>query len=162
MIVLTVFGLVILALLLARRRNEGGDMAVKGPGWRPLTWVIILFNVLMVAWLVSGVATVADNCAGEVGSSLEACEAGTAIGAGIGAAFIIFVWAAGDVVLGVVWLVTRKTAAPGRACPVCGAAVAVGLVVCGSCGHDYRTGTQGPVPERPAIWPPPNVTERRR
>ena len=115
-------------------------MAKRGPGWRKLTWVILVFNALMLIWLVAGVGGVADNCEGEVGSALEACEAGTAVGAGLGAAFIIFLWVAGNVILGVIWLVTRKTAQPERACPVCGTTVPVGDVACSSCGYDYRTG----------------------
>jgi hypothetical protein len=137
-------------------------MAKRGPGWRPMTWVVLVWNVLCVAWLVSGLASTADNCAGEVGSALEACEAGTAIGAGIGMAFIVFVWVAGDVILGVLWLVTRRSSKPERACPVCGTAVPVGQVVCASCGYDYRTSAQGPIPEKPAIWPPPEASYGKR
>ena len=137
-------------------------MAVKGPNWRPLTWVVLLFNVLMVVWLVAGMADVADNCEGEVGSALEACEAGTAIGAGIGVAFVVFLWVAGNVILGVIWLVTRKAAAPDRTCPVCGTDVPVGQVVCTGCGYDYRSGEQGPVPPKPAIWPPPEASYGKR
>lgn len=163
-------------------------MAVKAPSWRPMTWVVLAFNALMVVWLVSGLASVADtDCDAEHPKApalsadaapaqraraaqaeidrlnlVEACEAGTAVGAGIGVAFIVFVWVAGDVVLGVIWLVTRKPAAAGRACPVCGTPVAVGQVVCSSCGYDYRTAQQGAIPEPPPIWPPPGVTERRR
>ena len=110
-------------------------MAKNGGGWRKFTWVILIFNVLMLVWILTGVGSVADNCEGEIGSALEACEAGTAIGAGLGAAFVIFLWVAGDVILGVIWLVTRKTQ---RTCPVCGTTVKPGLVVCKSCGHDFR------------------------
>lgn len=137
-------------------------MAMQSRKVRPLTVVVLLFNVLMAVWLVSGLAGVTDNCEGEVGSALEACEAGTAIGAGLGMAFILFVWVAGDVILGVIWLVTRNAAAPSRACPVCGTAVPVGQVVCTGCGYDYRTREQGPIPEKPAIWPPPEASYGRR
>lgn len=125
-----------------------------------MTWVVLVFNVLMVVWIVAGLVGVSDNCADEVGSALDACETGTAVGASIGIAFLVILWALGDVILGVLWLVTRKTAAAGRVCPVCGAAVDVGMVVCTTCGYDYRSGQQGPIPERPPIWPPPGVTTR--
>lgn len=131
-------------------------------GWRPMTWVVLAFNVLMVVWIGAGLVGVSDNCADEVGSALEACEAGTAIGASIGVAFLVMLWALGDVILGVIWLVTRKSSQPGRTCPLCGTAVPVGQLVCSGCGYDYRTSQQGALPERPAIWPPPNVTERRK
>lgn len=142
--------------------EKGGQlMAGQDRKVRPLTVVVLIFNVLMAVWLISGLAGVADNCEGEVGSALEACEAGTAIGAGLGVAFIVFVWVAGDVILGVIWLVTRKSSTD-RACPVCGTAVPVGVVVCASCGYDYRTAQQGPVPEKPAIWPPPEASYGKR
>ena len=130
-------------------------MAKRGPGWRKLTWLILAFNALMLIWIVSGVAGVSDNCEGEVGSALDACEAGTAIGAGAAATFLVFLWVAGDVILGVIWLITRKTAPEGRTCPMCATPVPVGEVVCRSCGYDYRTGQQGPVPDQPR-------TQRRR
>lgn len=46
---------------------------------------------------------------------------------------VIVLWVAVDVILGVLWMVTR-----GRECPVCGRRVRRGDVICGSCGHDFR------------------------
>lgn len=144
-------------------------MAVKGPGWRKMTWVVLAWNALCLVWLLAGVASVSDttqDCAAQhptvpdnPAASLsaraaqaeanvralnlrEACETGTAVGASLGAAVIVFVWAAGDVILGVVWLVTRPK--PGRSCPACGAGVKVGLVVCPTCGWDFRLPTTAP------------------
>ena len=83
--------------------------------WRVMTWLVLAFNLLMLIWLVAGVGGAAQegitDCAGLAGRALSNCEAGnagTAVGAGIGAAIIIFLWAMGDVILGVIWLVTRK------------------------------------------------------
>lgn len=110
----------------------------RGPGWRKMTWVVIVFNVLCLIWLIGGVASVANSnsCATQTDISESACRAAANAGAGIGAAIIVFVWVAGDVILGVIWLVTRPK--DRRACPVCGTEVKTGLVVCPSCGYDYR------------------------
>jgi hypothetical protein len=64
-----------------------------------MTWFILAFNFLMVIWIVTGVAGVADSCAGMTGSELDACQAGTAIGATIGVGLIVGLWVAGDVIL---------------------------------------------------------------
>jgi len=72
-----------------------------------LTWVILLFNALMLVWLVTGV-----NGASNEGHSCKAdkaCQGANDVGTAIGAGIIIFVWAAGAVILGVIWLVTSRT-----------------------------------------------------
>ena len=67
-------------------------------------WLFILFNILMVVWLVTGM-----NAASNVVSSAasEAERAGAAIGTGIGVAMLLGVWGIGDVVLGIFVLLTR-------------------------------------------------------
>lgn len=77
------------------------------PKWRKATWALLIWNVLMVIWLIGGLGSVGNNCAGQVGDSLTACQAGTAIGAGIGVTFIIIIWFIGFIVLGLVWLMSR-------------------------------------------------------
>ncbi|GAA0760944.1 hypothetical protein GCM10009433_20070 [Psychroflexus lacisalsi] len=58
----------------------------------------------MLLWFVVGMGGAADgiNSAGS-----EAEQAGAAIGTGLGAMVIIFIWVAGDVVLGLMTLLTR-------------------------------------------------------
>lgn len=103
--------------------------------WRPFTWVLIAFNLIMLIWLVGGLASGGDPCAGEVGDALEACRAGAAIGTGIGVALILTIWIVVGFILGMIWLVTGRGQ---RHCPVCGNRVKKGLTVCPACGHDFR------------------------
>lgn len=76
------------------------------PRWRPLTWVVLAFNLLMLVWLVVGV-----NAASDQGKSCvdQVCEDANDVGTAIGAGVILFVWAAGAVILGVIWLVTNRS-----------------------------------------------------
>lgn len=71
-------------------------------------WFFLAVQALFLIWIIAGVSGSADNCAGEVGDMLDACQAGTAVGAGIGVGLIIFLWAAVDVILGVTYLIVRK------------------------------------------------------
>ena len=118
--------------------DDGRPEPKKGsrlPRWRVMTWVILAFNVLMLVWLISALAATSGNCEGEVGDALDACETGTAIGAGIGIFLLVAFWAFVDVILGVIWLVTRGSQ---RSCPVCGNSVKKGQFQCRSCGYDFR------------------------
>lgn len=89
------------------------------PGWAPppqqprrrrrvFMWVILAINGLFLWWMISALGGLADDCAGQVGSDLEACETGTAIGGGVAFIFILLLWALVDVILGVIFLVTRR------------------------------------------------------
>lgn len=122
------------------------------PKWRPFTWVILIINVLFLVWIIAGVAGVAGECANEVGIDRDACEAGTAVGATIGVGIIIGLWAFVDVILGVLWLITKPKT---RACPVCGYSVKKGQVSCRNCGYDFRTGAAPRPPAAPGIPPVP-------
>lgn len=108
--------------------------------WRPLTWVILVVNALFLVWIISGVASTGDSCEGETGDALAACQAGTAIGAGIGVFLIIFLWVAVDIILAIIWLVTNKK---GRQCPACGSKVKTGVTSCSKCGHDFARAASG-------------------
>ncbi|MGY1746757.1 hypothetical protein [Blastococcus sp. SYSU D00695] len=71
-------------------------------------WVFLAIQALFLIWIIGGVGNVSDNCDGEVGTALDACQAGTAVGAGIGVAMIVFLWVAVDVILGITYLIVRK------------------------------------------------------
>jgi hypothetical protein len=95
---------------------------------------MLAVNALFVFWIFGGVGSASNNCDGEIGDSLTACQAGTAICAGIGVFMILVLWVIVDFILLVIWLITRKKT---RSCPVCGKNVKQGKTVCKSCGHDF-------------------------
>ena len=66
-------------------------------------WGFIGFNLLMLIWLIAGMGAATEGM--ETMSNAE--QAGTAIGAGIGAMMIAGIWGFGDIVLGIMLLVTR-------------------------------------------------------
>jgi hypothetical protein len=69
-----------------------------------LLWVVLAVNALFLVWVVAGGAPLAG-----------------------------FLWVAADVVLGVLWLVTRHRT---RECPSCGRAVKHDETVCTGCGYN--------------------------
>lgn len=77
------------------------------PRWRKATWALAVWTVLMAVWIGSGIVAVSDRCDGLRGTSLETCQAATAIGGGLGVSVLITLWFIGFVVLGLVWLMSR-------------------------------------------------------
>lgn len=77
------------------------------PRWRKMTWVVVIWTLLFVLWGASGLGAVSNNCAGLTGTALSNCQAGTAIGGGIGLTFIFLIWFLGFIVLSIVWFATR-------------------------------------------------------
>lgn len=65
----------------------------------------------MALAIVAGVAGNAQR--GPTGDS-EAAQAGYAVGTTIGAGVLFCIWAAGALMLGVVWVVTRPRGAPAK------------------------------------------------
>ena len=66
-------------------------------------WGFILFNILMVVWLVGGMTAATEG----MQAMSEAEQAGAAIGTGIGAMMILVIWVFGDIILGLFFLFTR-------------------------------------------------------
>lgn len=111
------------------------------PGWRILTYVILAFNILMLIWVIAGISS-ANGTPEDCGSlDVQTCNDAEAVGTGLAVVFLIFLWAAVDVILGIIWLVTNRS--KGRPCPHCGHEVKNGVVQCRSCGYDFRMAMQG-------------------
>lgn len=119
------------------------------PHWRKATWALAIFNVLILIWLIAGIAATSNECPGMTDGQLSICQAGTAVGAGLGVTLIVIIWFIGFVVLGLVWLMSRPSR---RQCPRCGNDVKKGLTVCRSCGYDFAQAT-AQVPAPPPLPP---------
>jgi hypothetical protein len=76
---------------------------------RVFMWVILGINAL---FLIAVIATlnISSGCQGMTGDELSACQAGEGIGKGAVFLFLLFVWALVDIVLGVIFMVTRGRA----------------------------------------------------
>lgn len=106
-----------------------------------MTWVVVLFNLIMATWIVFGTISAVSFQSCELEATpdmVAACEAGTAIGAGAAVFMLVFLWVAGNVILGVLWLVTNRTKT--RDCPTCGSDVKKGVTTCKKCGYDFELG----------------------
>lgn len=62
------------------------------------------YNILMLLWFVVGVGSASEEI---TNSSNDAEQIGAAIGTGLGAMMIIFIWVSGAAVLGLMTLLTR-------------------------------------------------------
>lgn len=65
-------------------------------------WTFVLWNILMLLWLVTGMKAVS-----EVNATGKAEEAGRAVGAAIGGGLIVAIWVSGSLILGLFVLFTR-------------------------------------------------------
>lgn len=69
-------------------------------------WIFLLtfigFNLLMLLWVIGGAAAVSETPANS-----QAEEAGRAIGTAIGMGIILFLWACGSIVFGMLAFFTR-------------------------------------------------------
>ena len=67
-------------------------------------WLFYLFNIFMLVWCVGGM-----NAASEVVSkaATEAERAGASIGTGLGAMYVLTIWVIGDIITGLLALMTR-------------------------------------------------------
>ena len=94
------------ASVVADWHRQGRDTPATGwRGWSLLTWGILGWNVLMLAWIcyaLVGAGGVMNDCV------TDACETGATIGTGIVVVGILFLTAVVDVILAVIWVVTKK------------------------------------------------------
>lgn len=100
------------------------------PHWRKMTWAVLIFNAIMLIWLITSLtASTKGSCNG---LTVSECAGVSDVAHTAVAGIQIVLWVLGDLILGVLWLVTK-----GRSCPVCGRSVRRGMTVCKSCGHDF-------------------------
>ena len=76
-------------------------------GWRKMTWAIVIWTVLMAAWIIDGLSAVGEGCGGLTGSDLTTCQAGTTIAGGLAVSVLFFLWFIGFVVLSIIWFTSR-------------------------------------------------------
>ncbi|TWF94984.1 hypothetical protein FHU35_13705 [Saccharopolyspora dendranthemae] len=96
---------------------------MRFPRFRIFTWVILAINAIFLIWIIEGIST-------RTNPTDAAANVGTAIGAGL----VIGLWVASDVILGVLWLITKPKT---RDCPACGRTVKRGQTQCKHCGYDF-------------------------
>lgn len=74
-------------------------------------FLFITFNLAMIAWVVAYWIQLGNNWdhyTNQAGPQFhDAAQTGAAIGATLGTTFLLFIWAAGDVVLGLLTMFTR-------------------------------------------------------
>ena len=80
------------------------ETRVRGPFGKLVKWVFIIFNILMLIWMIGGMGS-ASNVYNSADSS--AAQAGASIGMALGFGMIISIWAFGDIILGMFVLFTR-------------------------------------------------------
>lgn len=68
-----------------------------------IKWGFIGFNVLMLVWFIGGMGAATDG----MDAMSEAERTGAAIGTGLGAAMLLGIWVVGDIILGLLVLLTR-------------------------------------------------------
>jgi hypothetical protein len=76
--------------------------ARRGPIGLVIKWTFILWNILMIVWLISGLAS-----ASQLAVHNAAEETGRAIGTAIGVWMIMVVWMVGSIILGILVLLSR-------------------------------------------------------
>lgn len=120
---------------------------MRFPRFRIFTWVILAVNALFLIWIIEGIAT-------RPSPTDTAANVGTAIGVGL----IIGLWVAADVILGILWLVTKPKT---RDCPACGRTVKRGQMECKGCGYDFAQAARtAQEKQSPSVVPP--AESRRR
>ena len=132
-------------------RQPARSHRARLPRWRVFTWFILAFNVFMLIWVVWAIAAHASTCHNLTGDALTNCEAGN-VGVGLAATLLFVFWALGDVILGVLWLITRPRT---RMCPVCGTSVQRGMTRCRRCGYDFTQQLRTQPPPPTADWGQP-------
>ena len=69
-----------------------------------IKWLFILFNVLMLIWVIGGIG-VTNDAISSAKNSAEA--AGAAVGSGLGMMMLLMLWCIGDIILAILLFLTR-------------------------------------------------------
>lgn len=75
---------------------------------RVFTWVILAVNALFLVWVIYGAVAgsgTVHNCGA---LTQQTCNSAGHAGTAIGVVLVLALWAVVDVILGVLWLVTRR------------------------------------------------------
>src|SRR4051812_3478304 len=80
-------------------RTEKRERSAAG---KLIKWIFIAFNLLMAVWIVGGLYSVS-----KIQTYSAAEQLGAGIGATLGVTMLLILWALGDLILGVLVLVTR-------------------------------------------------------
>jgi zinc-ribbon domain len=103
-----------------------------------MTWVIIVWCVLILVWAVVGGAGAhqqnVQDCLQPGFLTRQQCQDAADAGTGLGVVVILLIGFIGFVFLSLIWLMTGRRK---RDCPACGNSVKRGKTVCPSCGHDF-------------------------
>ena len=75
---------------------------------RAFTWVILVINVLFLIWVIAGAASSSGDATNCGSLDQDTCNSAEDAGTAIGVFLIVMFWAAVDLILGIVWLVTRR------------------------------------------------------
>jgi hypothetical protein len=110
--------------------------------WRKATWALAIFNVLMLIWLIAGIASTGGNATNCGSLDQQTCNAAANVGTGIAVTMMIIIWFIGFVVFSLIWLMSRPHR---RQCPACGQEVKRGLTTCQGCGHSFVPSGTAPV-----------------
>lgn len=81
--------------------------------WRPMTWVLWIWTLLMFVWMIGGAASATNgDCDLEATAELrQLCQDATDVGASLAVALLFVLWALGFLALAMVWLMTRPSEA---------------------------------------------------
>lgn len=125
------------------------------PDWRIFSYIILAINVLFLVLIIVAVAGSSGHATDCGTLDQDTCDAAKNVGTTIGVGIVVGFWVAADVILGILWLVTKGSR---RQCPACGHNVRKGVTVC-ACGHDFRAALIPPQQAAPAPgWYPDAAT----
>lgn len=77
---------------------------------RKMTWVLILWSLLILVWIVSAAGSTGDDveeCVAEGFLTRQECQDSIDAGTGLGVFFVLIFGFIGFIVLGMVWFMTR-------------------------------------------------------